>query len=77
MTSHFGNQFFNFLVNDFIDDDDNNNNNNNNNKADLATWVECETIYLWLWSFCVRGLRCFRLGRDPIVRGVFFIQPGN
>jgi len=21
----------------------------------LASWVECETIYLWVWSFCARG----------------------
>ena len=25
--------------------------------ASLATWVECETIFLWLWSFCAVGRR--------------------
>ena len=23
----------------------------------LASWVECEIIYLWLWSFCTGGRR--------------------
>ena len=26
-----------------------------NSTASLASWVECETIYLCLWSFCAGG----------------------
>ena len=28
-----------------------------NDSASLASWVERETIYLWLWSFCAGGRR--------------------
>jgi len=39
----------------------------------LASWVERETIYLWLWPLCAWGGRKFPVGRDTSVGGVFHL----